>query len=616
MKLQTKVGFCVILVSMGLTGLISSVMTLVVGKNVNTAEQNLASEYANFVQSTFRQKQTTLSEYMYDWSAWDDLYNYAQQPNAAFATSNLNDGSLRTLKLHYMGVFNAEKQPLYERSLDEMRGRGVPLPPLHDHLHPQFFTPHTPDLTPKITLVNLPEGVMTVVWQPIISSQHDGRVQGTLVWGRYINAEYLQEISTTLGFTVTAASIKSPPMLWGISSRTPTDMEVFTDLMDGTGQPVLRLEMEVPRLVWQKSQRFLQTLVLGLLGSGITLALALYFLTARLLVSRLQRLDREVWNLQHMEDLQGRVTAAGNDELHRLASSINVLLEALQKREAEIVHLNARLSAENRSMETKLAIARRLQQALLPMATEIETAAAFGLDIAGYMLPADAVGGDYYDVLVGNSAVRLAIGDVTGHGVESGIVSIMVQTAIRTMQEMGENDPRRFLQVLNQVLYKNSQRLQEDKNLTLTVLEYEAGSLRLFGQHEDVVIVRNNGDVEFIDTRDLGFPLGLVEDIEEWVKVCSLSLFPGDVVVLYSDGITEAENAQKECFGLRRLVALVQLHRQENVATICAQVIQALEQYVGAMPLDDDVTLLILKQKGEGLNYSPFNIRDTFITQG
>jgi len=138
---------------------------------------------------------------------------------------------------------------------------------------------------------------------------------------------------------------------------------------------------------------------------------------------------------------------------------------ALQQANAEISALNQRLQTENLRMRAELDVTRQLQQLILPKEEELNLVD--GLDIAGFMQPADEVGGDYYDILQGNGNVKIAIGDVTGHGLESGMVMLMVQTAVRTLLESNETDASRFLDTLNRTIYGNVRRMQTDKNLTL-----------------------------------------------------------------------------------------------------------------------------------------------------
>ncbi|MDX2232495.1 MAG: SpoIIE family protein phosphatase [Leptolyngbyaceae cyanobacterium bins.349] len=263
--------------------------------------------------------------------------------------------------------------------------------------------------------------------------------------------------------------------------------------------------------------------------------------------------------------------------------------------EAEIAQLTQRLQDENLRMGAELAVSRQLQQMLLP--SEVELGAVPGLDIAGFMEPAAEVGGDYYDVLQQDGKVSISIGDVTGHGLESGVVMIMAQTAVRTLLANGETDPRKFLGVVNQIIYENTRRMRSPKNMTLALLEYDAGALRLIGQHEELIIVRRDGTIEVTDTLDLGFPLGLELDISPFISEANLRLELGDVAVLYTDGITEAMNTQNQQYGLEQMYRVLQENRDRSALAIRQAVIQNLMAYIGNQRVFDDITLIVIKRQ-------------------
>jgi predicted ATPase/serine phosphatase RsbU (regulator of sigma subunit)/tRNA A-37 threonylcarbamoyl transferase component Bud32 len=261
----------------------------------------------------------------------------------------------------------------------------------------------------------------------------------------------------------------------------------------------------------------------------------------------------------------------------------------------EICTLNELLKKDNLRMGAELDIVKQLQQMVLPKPSELE--AIEGLEIAGFMEPADEVGGDYYDVLKMNERVKIGIGDVTGHGLESGVLMIMAQTAVRTLEKMKETDPVKFLDVVNQTLYDNLQRMNSPKNMSLAILDYAKGILTLSGQHEEIIVVRADGKLECIDTMELGFPIGLEAQIGDFIAQEEVRLNSGDVVVLYTDGITEAENINKEFYGLERLCEVVVAHRHFSAEKIKQTVIDDVRQHIGSQKVFDDITLVVLKQK-------------------
>ncbi|WP_235595899.1 SpoIIE family protein phosphatase [Mastigocoleus testarum] len=288
------------------------------------------------------------------------------------------------------------------------------------------------------------------------------------------------------------------------------------------------------------------------------------------------------------------------------------ILTRLQKadKDIQVAHdkiseLNEQLKAENVRMSSELDITRRLQQMILPKSWELQSVD--GLDIAGFMEAADEVGGDYYDVLNIDGNVKIGIGDVTGHGLESGMLMLMVQTAVRTLQEVEETDPVKFMDALNRTIYKNIQRMNSGKNLTLSLIDYQQGQLCLTGQHEEMIVVRSSGKVELVDTSDLGFPIGLDEEIADFVDQQRVSLNAGDIAVLFTDGITEAENIDSELYGLEKLCHAIKENRHLTAEEIKNAIVNDVREHIGEQQVFDDITLLVLKQKDISSSFGTVN---------
>ncbi|MEG4417001.1 AAA family ATPase [Microcoleus sp. LAD1_D5] len=268
----------------------------------------------------------------------------------------------------------------------------------------------------------------------------------------------------------------------------------------------------------------------------------------------------------------------------------------LAQANAEILVLNDRLKVENLRMSAELDVTRRLQQMILPQQQELESIE--GLEIAAFMEPADEVGGDYYDVLNHGGKATIGIGDVTGHGLESGVLMIMAQTAIRTLLVHNETDPVKLLQTVNQTLFDNVERMNCGKSMSLSLLEYRGDNiLRLSGQHEEVIVVRSRGEVERIDTMELGFPIALEPDIADFIATTEIELNSGDVVVLYTDGITEAFDMNQKEYGIEPMIELVALNREKSAAEIKQAIIDDVRRYIGEQKVFDDITLVVIKQK-------------------
>jgi serine phosphatase RsbU (regulator of sigma subunit) len=265
----------------------------------------------------------------------------------------------------------------------------------------------------------------------------------------------------------------------------------------------------------------------------------------------------------------------------------------------EITRLAEQLKDENVRLSAELEVTRRLQRMILPSTKELRVLQNY-LDIATFMLPADEVGGDYYDVLrQEDGRLHISIGDVTGHGLESGVVMLMVQTAMRNLIDNNmATDSNQLLAAVNRTIYNNVQRMNSDKSLTLVLLEYipQEQLLRISGQHETVILVHsNNGSEESIDTMDLGFPVGLVDDIADFIGMTERRIEKGDVVVLYTDGITEASNMQREQYEVERLCQIIQANYEKSAEQIKQAIIDDVMVYIGDQEIFDDITLVVIK---------------------
>ena len=360
------------------------------------------------------------------------------------------------------------------------------------------------------------------------------------------------------------------------------------------------------------STHTLLLLQLFIIAASIVITLLVLFpVTTRM--TRGLTILTETANLIEAKDYTARAVLTSNDEIGLLANSFNNMageiqqytsgLEALvmertkelEQANGSISELNRKLSEENIRLGAEVEVSRRLQLMVLPKQSELE--AVEDLDIAAYMEPAAEVGGDYYDVLQAGSMVKIGIGDVTGHGLESGVLMLMVQTVARTLLDSGQYDPVRFLTLLNEVIYKNVQRIDTEKNLTLSFLDYANGRMTLSGQHEEVIILHVDGSMERIDTTELGFPVGLEPDIGGFVATRDLDFKRGDSLVLFTDGITEAINEERELYGIDRFIASLIGHRLESAEALKEAALEALRAFIGGQRVYDDISMIVVKYR-------------------
>jgi serine phosphatase RsbU (regulator of sigma subunit)/sensor domain CHASE-containing protein len=340
------------------------------------------------------------------------------------------------------------------------------------------------------------------------------------------------------------------------------------------------------------------SLVFILISAPLRLQIAVDNATLALRQSQ-KELQQSNFDLLQAQEMLGKTN-------EKLEETVNKRTMQLAVANREIMELNELLQTENTRLGAELEVVRKIQQMILPKPEEIELIK--DLDIAAYMEPATEVGGDYYDILQINGVITIGIGDVTGHGLESGILMVMTQTAICTLQHIYKRDNIDFLVTLNRTIYHNLQRMKSDKILTLSILNYCQGKMTITGQHEEIIVVRDRGSVEIINTGDLGFPIGLCPDISDWIDSMMIELYSGDGIVLYTDGITEAENLKKKHYGLERLCDIIAHNWDLSAQEIINIVINDVHQYIGEQKIFDDLTLLVIKKNKDTALPCPYEM--------
>jgi len=250
--------------------------------------------------------------------------------------------------------------------------------------------------------------------------------------------------------------------------------------------------------------------------------------------------------------------------------------------------------AKKERLEKELEIGARIQTCLLPHAIAIP-----GLQVGARMTPASEVGGDYYDAFPVPGGAFIGIGDVAGHGLTSGLVMLMVQSVIAALGRRNPNSsPRELVTELNTVLYDNIRnRLRNKEHVTFTLFRYfEDGRFTFAGAHEELVVYRKRTqEIEYIATP--GTWLGAMKDVSKFTTDSELRLEVGDLLVLYTDGVTEAMNAKREQFGLERLAELVKAKANLPIERICNEIHDSVFAWCN-QAADDDVTLLVVRYGG------------------
>jgi DNA-binding LacI/PurR family transcriptional regulator/serine phosphatase RsbU (regulator of sigma subunit) len=252
----------------------------------------------------------------------------------------------------------------------------------------------------------------------------------------------------------------------------------------------------------------------------------------------------------------------------------------------------SRQRAERERLEKEMEIAARIQTSLVS-----KTVAVPGLDIAATMLPASEVGGDYYDVVPLEGGCWIGIGDVAGHGLQTGLVMLIIQSVLGALvRQRPDAPPREAIAIVNAVMFDSvRQRMGQDEHATLLLLRHDgAGQIRYAGAHEEIVVHRAAlRRCERVET--LGPVFGAVADLGGTISEASLVLGSGDVMVLYTDGLVEAMNEAGETFGVERLCEALEQVADRPVEAIRDHVIEVARRWMASQR--DDISLVVARQK-------------------
>jgi len=240
---------------------------------------------------------------------------------------------------------------------------------------------------------------------------------------------------------------------------------------------------------------------------------------------------------------------------------------------------------------SEMEVAQRIQTALLPKNRRLGP-----WELEASMSPAEEVGGDYYDFFETPHGERwLAIGDVSGHGVESGLVMMMTQTAIATVVNAEpKRSPSEVFVHTNRVIRDNVSRLGGHRYMTLNVIRLEDDRLVVAGKHQDFFVWRSKTKTVDIITNE-GPWIGVVDDVRKSVEDQTIRLEVGDWVLLHTDGLTEAANASGVMFGeagLRRV--LTEIAGKVTLREAVKLVRERVEAYQKRQ--DDDLTIVMLRR--------------------
>lgn len=289
---------------------------------------------------------------------------------------------------------------------------------------------------------------------------------------------------------------------------------------------------------------------------------------------------RTIGVFQIINKRKGAFTADDESFLHAFSDQAALAIENARYHQAVV---------EKEKAEKELQIAATIQQSLLPLeAPEVP-----GYEFAALARPSRAVGGDYYTFApMGGDRHLLAIADVSGKGVPAALLVCMLHAALHVGWR-GDLELVDVVARLNAFVHKN---VSSGRYITFFVAVLDAARHTLHavnaGHLSQIVAAPGRAPVELASS---GFPLGIMPEAAYTAE--TTDLVPGAMLVLYTDGVSEAMNAQAEEYGAERLSGVVAAAAAQPAAAALAQILEDVHAFVGDTPANDDLTLMVVRRK-------------------
>jgi len=282
-----------------------------------------------------------------DYAAWDETYNFIINPNNQYVDANLADPTFATQRLNLMLFIKSSGQIVYGKAFDIQNATEIPVPEsvIREVSAHEFLWRDNSTGSGVCGIVLLPENPMLIASEPILTSQHEGPIQGALIMGRYLDSEEIDRLAQSTHLSLTLELISDPSMPSDFQAAIPSlsDNQAilvrplnadfvagYALVKDVYGKPILITRIDMFRDIYIQGLSTMNYFVLALLGLAAVFVAAILVLMETTVLHRVVKLTSDVRKIGKDKDLMARVSIEGNDELSVLAQSINGMLSEIK----------------------------------------------------------------------------------------------------------------------------------------------------------------------------------------------------------------------------------------------------------------------------------------------
>lgn len=374
MSLRTKTLLLVAASRLALIMLVYIVCRAIILDSFAALETTDTREHVLRLQAALEAEFANLDSVAGDWAPWNDTYDFVQGNNETYVEDNLIDATFANLRLNVMAFLNPMGDIVYAKAYDMQAAAEISIPAgFAEQLSANnpFLRHDTVDSVASGILL-LPDVPVLVASRPILTSNHEGPIAGTLIVGRYLDASQIAELSDKARLSINVDHSNDTELapdfqqaLAALSDDVPIFIQALDDqtiagyflLKDISGDPALTIRVDNDRYIYQRGQDTLGYLVVAVTVVGILIGGAILLILEKSILARLSDLTKSVWNVGRSGDRSVRVSLPqGEDELWQLAATINEMLDSLQHSETQLYRSKVLLKEVHHRIKNNLQI--------------------------------------------------------------------------------------------------------------------------------------------------------------------------------------------------------------------------------------------------------------------
>lgn len=367
MKLATKTLLAIVLTFLGLTAALFAVSRTVFLEGYERLEREDASRNVSRAMSALTAELDGISALNVDWSSWDDSYDFMATKDPDYIRSTLNIETLSKLRLNVIMYLGPDGKVLWARALDHAAARNAAVPKdIGRHIRPGrgLMQEGEDGMT---GLVSLSGGVLMVSSHPVLTSEGKGQARGSLVMGRFLDADAVRRLSETTHMELGAILPGSPdwaPLVAQLSPKAHGDImarpvsdrliEGYGMVRDIYGKEAVILKIGLDRAIYNQGRSAVTQFILYMCLAAIVAAIIIMALIETTVLRRLKALGRRVVEIGSRGDLTARMTEAGKDELGELTQEFNSMMASLDELDRRRRDAEEELRAANEELEARV----------------------------------------------------------------------------------------------------------------------------------------------------------------------------------------------------------------------------------------------------------------------